>query len=82
MITFLIIFGLLFIIKLRFIGLALAIVKNRAELHFGRITVTSEENKWSEFFINIEKYFYQLFTTKFKTFGIPLSTVTEQIIKM
>lgn len=43
----------LFTTKLRSMGLGLAIVKKIVELHFGRITVTSEENKGTEFSINI-----------------------------
>lgn len=42
-----------FTTKLRSMGLGLAIVKKIVELHFGRITVTSEENKGTEFSINI-----------------------------
>jgi signal transduction histidine kinase len=43
----------LFTTKLKSIGIGLAIAKKIVELHFGRITVTSEENKGSEFSINI-----------------------------
>jgi signal transduction histidine kinase len=43
----------LFTTKLKSMGLGLAIVKKIVELHFGRITVTSEENKGTEFSINI-----------------------------
>ena len=42
-----------FTTKLKSMGLGLAIVKKIVELHFGRITVMSEENKGTEFSINI-----------------------------
>lgn len=42
-----------FTTKLKAMGLGLAIVKKTVNLHFGRITVTSKENKGSEFSINI-----------------------------
>jgi signal transduction histidine kinase len=43
----------LFTTKLNSMGLGLAIVKKIVELHFGRITVTSKENKGTEFSIDI-----------------------------
>jgi signal transduction histidine kinase len=43
----------LFTTKLQAVGLGLAIVKKIVELHFGTIAVRTEENKGSEFIINI-----------------------------